>query len=77
MKEVNQKETESFKRETAMLNILTRKELETYLQISDVTIYNWEQRGWLKPISLGRKVYYKIKDINNLLEKGYTTKDVA
>ena len=59
------------------MNLLTRKDLKAYLTIADVTIWNWEKKGWLKPIGIGKKIYYKLEDVNSLLEKGYDSNSVA
>jgi hypothetical protein len=60
-----------------LIDLMTRKEVQDYLHITDVSVWNWEKRGWLKPIALGKKIYYKQEDILSLLEKGYTNNDEA
>lgn len=37
------------------------------LNVSDATLWRWEKRGYLKPIRIGRQIYYKRSDINELL----------
>jgi len=54
------------------IDVITKKELCEKLHINPVTVWNWQNKGWLKPISLGRKIFYKKSDINDLLERGYS-----
>ena len=54
------------------IDVITKKELCEMLDINPVTVWNWQNKGWLKPISLGRKIFYKKSDINDLLERGYS-----
>ena len=42
------------------------------LDISKTTVFNWTKKKWLKPISIGSKVYYRKSDINDLLKKAYS-----
>jgi predicted DNA-binding transcriptional regulator AlpA len=56
-----------------MLNeLITKKELHKMLDISKTTVFNWTKKKWLKPISIGSKVYYRKSDINDLLKKAYS-----
>jgi len=56
-----------------MINeLITKKELHKMLDISKTTVFNWTKKKWLKPISIGSKVYYRKSDINDLLKKAYS-----
>ena len=48
---------------------LTRKEAASLLQIDVSTLWNWEKKGFLKPIEVGGKRLYKKSDINRVLQK--------
>ena len=39
------------------------------LDISRVTLWNWDKKGITKPILLGNLKRYKLEDINKLLKK--------
>ena len=49
--------------------LFTRKELAKYLKVTEQTIINWSSRGITKPIFIEGRVYYKAKDIEELLNK--------
>ena len=52
--------------------LITKKELHQLLDISRTTAWSWTNKGWLLPISIGSKVYYRKSDINELLTKAYS-----
>ena len=54
-----------------MNNLITKKELLKLLDITKTTCWNWQNKGWLIPISIGAKVYYKRTDVNALIESAY------
>jgi hypothetical protein len=54
-----------------MNNLITKKQLQEMLDISKTTVFNWQNKGWLIPISIGAKVYYKRTDVNALIESAY------
>jgi excisionase family DNA binding protein len=45
---------------------LTAKETEKLLKISHTTLYNLIHAGKLKPIKLGRRILFSIKDIEKI-----------
>jgi hypothetical protein len=45
----------------------TREEVAKYLKVSPQTILNWSKQGILNPVFIGSRVYYKTKEVNNLL----------
>ncbi|MBW2960425.1 helix-turn-helix domain-containing protein [Mesonia aestuariivivens] len=49
--------------------LLSRKEAAAYLQISQGTLWNWSKSGRLKSYGLGSRVYYKQKEIDEVLER--------
>lgn len=48
---------------------LTTKETAEYFEVSQPTILNWTKRGILHPKRVGRKWYFKKKEVYNLLPK--------
>lgn len=49
-------------------NILTREQAAEKLQISISTLVNWEKRGILIPMRIGRRNYYYEEEIYSKLE---------
>ena len=45
----------------------TREEVSKYLKVSTQTIINWSKQGILNPVFIGSRVYYRTKEVNNLL----------
>lgn len=48
-------------------NLLSRKETAALLGISLPTLHDWTNKGVLKSHSIGRKVFYKVDEVNNAL----------
>jgi len=48
------------------VEFLTAKEVEKLLKISHTTLYALIKRGELKPIKLGRRILFSIKEIEKL-----------
>lgn len=46
---------------------LTKKETANLLSVDISTLWNWHQKGILKPIGLGGRVYYRMIDIEKAL----------
>lgn len=64
MMEMNQRA----KRET----YLTPDEVASELGVSKNTLWRWEKRGYLIPIKVGRKPFYKRSDVDSLLSNQQT-----
>ena len=47
--------------------LLTKKEVMERLGVSSTTLWNWENDRYLLPVKVGRKVFYRLSDINQLL----------
>jgi len=47
--------------------ILTKKETAQLLNVDLSTLWNWQQKGILKPFGIGGRVYYKFSDIEKAL----------
>ena len=48
-------------------NLLSRKETAALLGISLPTLNDWSNKGVLKSHLIGRKVFYKLDEVNNAL----------
>ena len=46
--------------------LLTKQQVMETLAVSSTTLWLWEQKGYLIPVKIGRKVFYRSKDISNL-----------
>lgn len=47
---------------------LTKEEVKHLCGICDVTVWNWQRRGYLNPVRIGgRKILYKKSDIDKIL----------
>ena len=49
--------------------LLTRREVATYLRISLVTVSSWSKYGIINPIRMGNRILFKKQDILDILEK--------
>ena len=47
-------------------SLLSRREVMEELSVSSTTLWLWEQKKYLIPLRIGRKVYYRKDDINAL-----------
>ncbi len=47
---------------------LTQKEVAEKLNVSENTLWRWKKIGYLSPAKVGNSVYYKLSDIEKLLE---------
>lgn len=46
--------------------LLTKQQVMDMLSVSSTTLWLWENKGYLMPVKIGRKVFYRSKDISNL-----------
>ena len=51
--------------------LLTKKELMEFLSISNTTVKNYVDKGYLKPLGMDRRVWFKKSDVLDALERGY------
>ncbi|MFA6570992.1 MAG: helix-turn-helix domain-containing protein [Bacteroidota bacterium] len=49
-------------------NLLTQTELADKLKVNVVTIQNWQNKGYIKPLRLARRVYYRIDEITEMMK---------
>lgn len=69
--ETIREEREKAAAEAAANNVnlfITRSEAANRLNVTFSTLNRWEKTGYLKPVRAGRKVYYKIADIEAVLK---------
>lgn len=50
--------------------LLSRRQAQERLPLSDPTYWRMEQRGQLKAIRIGRSVFYRESDIEQIVEHG-------
>lgn len=48
--------------------LLTKKEVMVRLGVSSTTLWNWKNDRYLLPVKIGRKIFYRLDDINKLRE---------
>lgn len=53
-------------------DLLTVEETMAFLDVARVTLNDWEKKGILSPVRLGRRVYYRRGDIYAALQDGGT-----
>lgn len=49
--------------------LLTKKDVLTGFNVSHTTLWKWERNGYLVPVRIGRRVYYRREDILKLTSK--------
>lgn len=64
LKEVEQEKTNSSYQD----ELITKKEVMDNLHISPTTLGLWEKKKYLVPVKIGRRVFYKRRDIEKLKE---------
>ena len=47
-------------------SLITKKEVMEKLNISSTTLWIWEKRKYLIPVKIGRRIFYKRQDIEEL-----------
>ena len=47
---------------------LSADEVAKELQVTKPTLWRWDKIGYLQPIKIGRRIMYRLSDINNLRE---------
>lgn len=64
LKEVEQEKANSSYQD----ELITKKEVMDNLHISPTTLWLWEKKKYLVPVKIGRRVFYKRRDIEKLKE---------
>lgn len=64
LKEVEQEKANSSYQD----ELITKKEVMDNLHISQTTLWLWEKKKYLVPVKIGRRVFYKRRDIEKLKE---------
>ena len=64
-----ERERELANRPVAKEEYLEPSAAAKFLQISKVTLWRWAEDGMLHPKKLGRKVYYRLGELESLLVK--------
>ncbi len=53
---------------------VARKQLSEILDVSVVTLIDWDKKGILKPLRIGNRVRYRMSDIELILEESTNKK---
>jgi excisionase family DNA binding protein len=53
--------------ESTNAEYLTKKEVSELLKVSVGTVNNYTKRGYLKPLSIGRRILFKRSEVENAL----------
>lgn len=54
------------KADNASGELLTKAEVKELLGVGERALWNWNNTGYLKTVKIGKKVYYRKSDIDNL-----------
>ena len=55
--------------ENAVEKLLTKSEVMEKFGVCHTTLYNWDKSGVLVPVKVGRKIHYRLGDVQALLER--------
>lgn len=67
--EESRKDMEAFLQAKNEEEYLTKKEVASILHVDVSTLWNWDKKGYLKPIEIGGSRLYKKSEINKVLNK--------
>lgn len=48
------------------IELITKQDVIDKLHVSSTTLWIWEKRKYLVPVKIGRRIFYKRRDVNNL-----------
>lgn len=49
--------------------LVSKKDVILGLNVTSTTLWKWEKSGYLVPVRVGKKIYYKREDLQNLTKK--------
>lgn len=49
--------------------LISKKEAKQGFNVSHTTLWKWQKCGYLVPVKVGKRVYYRREDIKGLIEK--------
>ena len=49
------------------IELITKQDVIDKLHVSSTTLWIWEKRKHLVPVKIGRRIFYKRRDVNNLM----------
>ncbi|SHK54386.1 helix-turn-helix transcriptional regulator [Chryseobacterium polytrichastri] len=49
--------------------LMTKKQVCNFLNCSSVSLWNWENKGMLAPVRLGRSIRYKKSDVEQFINR--------
>jgi len=62
--------TDHAEQTTLAPELMTQRQVAEMFQRDPRTIRNWDRRGWLTPIHIGRSAFYRRSDVEKLAESG-------
>lgn len=65
---LNEQQSKEVATENNKEKLLTTKEVKGIFQCGQTALYMWAKRGYLIPVKIGMKNYYKQSDIQKLIE---------
>ncbi len=64
---IREKESSRYIQQAENSDLIPKKDILKKFGITQATVYNWQDRGYLTPIKIGRKVFYRKEEIDNLV----------
>ena len=52
--------------------LVAKKDVMLGLKVSHTTLWKWEKAGYLTPVRVGKRIYYRAEDIKSLTKKNTT-----
>lgn len=49
------------------IELITKQDVIDKLHVSSTTLWIWEKRKYLVPVKIGRRIFYKRRDVSNLM----------
>ena len=49
------------------IELITKQDVIDKLHVSSTTLWIWDKRKYLVPVKIGRRIFYKRRDVNNLM----------
>lgn len=70
MRRVREEERREMQREAGLLDdLIPKAEVQKKLCINPSTLWRWEKDGYLKPVKIGTKAYYRVSSVERILSE--------
>lgn len=57
-------------KESAEEKLMTKSEVMKICNVCDTTLWLWGKRKYLIPVKVGRKTFYRVDDVNAIINRG-------